>query len=115
MDYAPGGSLRQLVGARGRLSVGETVTVLTPIAQVLAYLHGRGFTHGDVSPGNVLFTAHGKPLLADLGVARMVGDPAGVPDLARTALPIRRRWMPSGPDCSRGATSIRRPRWAGTA
>ena len=54
------------------------MTVLTPIAQALAYLHGHGFTHGDVSPGNVLFTAHGKPLLADLGVARMVADAGGV-------------------------------------
>ncbi|MBT2549417.1 protein kinase [Arthrobacter sp. ISL-65] len=81
MDYAAGGSLRQLVTARGALSVGETVTVLTPIAQVLGYLHNNGFTHSDVAPGNVLFTAHGKPLLADLGVARMVGDASGVPDL----------------------------------
>ncbi|UKA56040.1 protein kinase [Arthrobacter sp. FW305-BF8] len=80
MDYAAGGSLQQLVTARGTLSVGETVTVLTPIAQVLGYLHGKGFTHSDVAPGNVLFTAHGKPLLADLGVARMVGDSSGVPD-----------------------------------
>lgn len=80
MDYAPGGSLGQLVAARGRLSVGETVTVLTPVAQALAYLHGKGFTHSDVSPGNVLFSGHGKPLLADVGVARMVGDPAGVSD-----------------------------------
>ena len=79
-DYAPGGSLWQLVACRGRLGAGETVTVLTPIAQALAYLHGHGFTHGDVSPGNVLFTAHGKPLLADLGVARMVADANGVAD-----------------------------------
>ena len=76
MDYAAGGSLGQLVSCRGALSVGETVTVLTPIAQVLAYLHGKGFMHSDVSPGNILFSAHGKPLLADLGVARMVGDAA---------------------------------------
>ncbi|UTT71076.1 serine/threonine protein kinase [Arthrobacter sp. DNA4] len=75
MDYAAGGSLAQLVSARGRLSVGETVTVLTPIAQALAYLHGKGFTHSDVSPGNVLFTGQGKPMLSDLGVARMIGDP----------------------------------------
>ena len=80
MDYAAGGSVGQLVAGRGTLGPGETVTVLTPIAQALAYLHGQGFTHGDVSPGNVLFTAHGKPLLADLGVARMVADAAGVSD-----------------------------------
>ncbi|MDQ0732539.1 serine/threonine-protein kinase [Arthrobacter sp. B1I2] len=77
MDYAAGGSLAQLVAVRGRLSVGETVTVLTPIAQALGYLHGKGFTHSDVSPGNVLFTGQGKPMLSDLGVARMLGDPDG--------------------------------------
>ncbi|HEU4666117.1 MAG TPA: serine/threonine-protein kinase [Arthrobacter sp.] len=75
MDYAPGGSLAALVASRGRLTVGETVTVLTPLAQVLAYLHSQGFTHSDVSPGNVLFTGQGKPLLSDLGIARMLGDP----------------------------------------
>lgn len=79
VDYAPGGSLAHLVSSRGKLTVGETVTVLTPIAQVLGYLHSSGFTHSDVSPGNVLFTSHGKPLLADVGIARMVGDPAAVP------------------------------------
>ena len=78
LDYAAGGSLAELVASRGSLGAGETVTVLTPIAQALAYLHGHGFTHGDVSPGNVLFTAHGKPLLADLGTARMVADSSGV-------------------------------------
>lgn len=74
LEYAPGGSVADLVTGRGRLGAGETVTVLTPIAQAIQYLHSHGFTHGDISPGNVLFTAHGKPLLADVGVARMVGD-----------------------------------------
>lgn len=77
MDYASGGSLASLLSARGQLTVGEAVTVLTPLAQVLAYLHGNGVTHSDVSPGNILFTGQGKPLLSDLGVTRMVGDPAG--------------------------------------
>jgi serine/threonine protein kinase len=50
LDYTPGGSLADLVRSRRQLPVGETVTVLTPIAQVLGYLHAKGFTHGDVSP-----------------------------------------------------------------
>ncbi|SDM06466.1 serine/threonine-protein kinase [Arthrobacter sp. ok362] len=83
LDYAPGGSVADLIAGRGRLGAGETVTILTPIAQALQYLHSHGFTHGDVSPGNVLFTAHGKPLLADVGVARMVAD-AGAARLAGT-------------------------------
>lgn len=78
LDFAAGGSLADLVATRGRLTVGETVTVLTPMAQALAYLHSKGFTHADVSPGNVLFSAEGKPLLTDVGIARMVGDPSSV-------------------------------------
>jgi serine/threonine protein kinase len=78
MDFAAGGSLAELSATRGKLTVGETVTILTPMAQALAYLHGRGFTHSDVSPGNVLFSGQGKPLLADLGVTRMVGDAEAV-------------------------------------
>lgn len=75
LGHAAGGSLAGLVAARGSLAPGEVVTSLTPIAEALAYLHANGLTHGDVSPGNVLFTAQGKPLLADLGVARMLADP----------------------------------------
>ncbi|MEV7606655.1 serine/threonine-protein kinase [Paenarthrobacter sp. NPDC089322] len=73
MDYAAGGSLANLMGARGRLGIGETVTILTPVAQALAYLHSQGTVHGDISPGNVLFTAEGKPLVGDFGVALAVG------------------------------------------
>jgi hypothetical protein len=59
--------------------VGETVTVLTPVAQALAYLHGQGFTHADVSPGNVLFTAHGKELRLRLEAANGQHPEAGGP------------------------------------
>lgn len=75
-DYAPGGSLGRLVRARRSLPVGECVTAIVPIAQALAALHADGTAHGDVSPGNILFTAEGKPLLADFGLGRMVGDAA---------------------------------------
>ncbi|GLB66179.1 serine/threonine-protein kinase [Arthrobacter mangrovi] len=79
LEYAAGGSLAALVAARGPLSIAETITVLTPIAQALAFLHGQGLTHGDVAPGNVLFTEHGKPLLGDFGVARRVGSVRSLP------------------------------------
>lgn len=74
MPLAQGGSLGGLVGARRRLSVGESVTVLTPIAQAVAYLHKESVLHGDISPGNVLLTVEGKPLLSDLGIGRLVGE-----------------------------------------
>jgi eukaryotic-like serine/threonine-protein kinase len=77
LDLADGGSLADLLAHRGRLAVGEVVTALAPIAAALAYAHQHGVIHGDVSPGNIVFTSIGLPMLADLGVARIVG--AAVP------------------------------------
>lgn len=74
LDRVGGGSLASAVAARGHLSVGESVTVLAPVARALSELHALGVVHGDVSPGNVLLRLDGRPLLADLGVARVAGD-----------------------------------------
>ena len=74
LDLADGGSLADMLARRSRLAVGEVVTALAPIGAALAYAHQRGVLHGDVTPGNVLFTSIGLPMLGDLGVARIVGD-----------------------------------------
>jgi hypothetical protein len=74
LDLAAGGSLADLLARRGRLTVGETITAISPIAAALAYAHNAGVVHGDVSAANILFTDIGLPLLADLGVARLTGD-----------------------------------------
>lgn len=78
LDLAAGGSLDELLARRGRLTIGETITALAPIGAALAYAHSAGVVHGDVSAANILFTDIGLPLLADLGVARLLGDDAAV-------------------------------------
>ncbi|GAB2460844.1 protein kinase domain-containing protein [Jatrophihabitans fulvus] len=74
LDLADGGSLADLLRARGRLSPGEVITAIAPVAAALAYVHRQGVVHGDISPANVLFTPGGVALLADLGTARLLGD-----------------------------------------
>lgn len=77
-DLVDGASLRSTVDARGHLRPGETVTVVLPVCDAVAALHRAGAIHGDVSPGNILITAGGRPLLADLGGARVAGTGAVV-------------------------------------
>ena len=74
MPHLLGGSLDALVRARGHLSPGEVVTVLTPVASALGRLHGLGVVHGDVSPGNVLLDLDGRPVLGDLGLGHVLGE-----------------------------------------
>ncbi|SDD14595.1 Serine/threonine protein kinase [Geodermatophilus telluris] len=76
LDLLEGGSLADLLSRRGRLSPGEVVTALAPVAAALACAHEQGVVHGDLSPGNVVFTAEGRPVLTDLGVARVLGEEA---------------------------------------
>jgi len=76
-EYHAGGSLGALVRAGGPLPVAQVVTVLVPVAQALHALHEHGVVHGDLSPGNVLFTVDGRPAVADLGSARLLGGAGG--------------------------------------
>ena len=76
LDLLEGGSLAALLARRGRLRPGEVVTALAPVAAALACAHEQGVVHGDLSPGNVVFTAEGRPVLTDLGVARVLGEEA---------------------------------------
>lgn len=73
LDLVDGGTLAQLVGARGHLRPGEVVTIVAPLARALADLHALGVEHGDLAPGNVLFDREGKPMLSDLGTVRITG------------------------------------------
>jgi hypothetical protein len=76
LELLAGGSLAALLARRGRLRPGEVVTAISPVAAALAHAHAAGVVHGDLSPGNVVFTAEGRPVLTDLGVARVLGSEA---------------------------------------
>lgn len=73
MEYLPGGTAETLVQRTGRLGPGEAITAVAPIASAVAYLHSCEVSHGDIAPGNVLFTADGRPKLSDLGLSAMPG------------------------------------------
>src|SRR5450755_4169391 len=65
MELAPGGDLRRLRGG----SYLQIIPVLLEIAGALEYAHAQGVIHRDLKPGNVLFDAENRALLADFGVA----------------------------------------------
>jgi hypothetical protein len=108
MGLAAGGSLRDVVTIRGALPLGEVVTALTPLATALAALHEEGVVHVDVSPGNVLFTPDGRPVLVDLSSAWLVEDgwprrPLGTSGFAAPEVVLGRPPVPASDVWSLGA------------
>jgi len=84
MELVLGGSVRDLLAARGPLPDGVLAPLLGQLLDALAAVHAHGLVHGDVKPSNLLLRAGVRPhlLLADFGVAAPAGigtGPAGTP------------------------------------
>jgi serine/threonine protein kinase/Skp family chaperone for outer membrane proteins len=69
MPLVAGGTLRKKLEA-GPLGIEETVELARSLAAALGTGHARGIVHRDMKPENILFTATGTPLIADLGLAK---------------------------------------------
>ena len=73
MELIDGGDLANLLQRRGRLTLSETVTLLSQVAKALDYAHSRGVVHRDVKPANILLHKDSTGLTAkivDFGIAR---------------------------------------------
>lgn len=60
--------------AAGPLESAVVKSIGIQVANALAYAHGCGIVHRDVKPSNVLLCEDGRALLADFGIARLVGS-----------------------------------------
>src|SRR6266567_740544 len=72
MEYAAGGSLRELHPKGTRVSLEHITTYVTQVASALQYAHNQRLLHRDVKPGNLLLGARGQVLLSDFGLAMLM-------------------------------------------
>ena len=59
------------------LDVPEAHRVAYDIASALAHIHARGLAHGDVTPSSIVLATDRRVMLADPGVARLIGGGSG--------------------------------------
>lgn len=76
MEYLRGGTLGAFLKSRQSIPVDQALAIAAQIADALAYAHGRGVTHRDVKPSNILFDDIGsrRVQLGDFGLACIDGD-----------------------------------------
>ncbi|WP_420629645.1 protein kinase domain-containing protein [Candidatus Leptofilum sp.] len=56
-----------------QMSWGEMVRILLDVLDGLTYAHQEGMIHRDIKPANILLTQRGQAVLADFGIAQIVG------------------------------------------
>lgn len=78
MAWLRGGSLADRVTEHGPLPAAEVEGLADHLLAALAAAHRAGVVHRDVKPSNVLFDGHGRPYLADFGVATARDATAGL-------------------------------------
>ena len=72
MEYVDGANLAQTTRGRLPLPTGEAAAYMRPVAQALAYAHGRGVVHRDLTPSNILIErGSGRVVTTDFGLARI--------------------------------------------
>jgi serine/threonine protein kinase len=72
MEYCDGGDLLSLLEI-GNLSTVELKRIFKQIVGGVKYIHGLGFTHGDIKPENVMITRDGTVKLIDFGYSTKKG------------------------------------------
>jgi WD40 repeat protein len=77
MEFVAGSTLSDEIKARHHqgqdFSPHEIYHIFHALAGAVGYAHQRGIVHRDLKPANVLFTADHHVMLADFGIAQMMG------------------------------------------
>jgi len=73
MAYYEGESLKKRL-ERGRLPIGEAVSIAIQVAEGLTKAHEQGIIHRDIKPANLMLTGHDEVVIVDFGLAKLAGE-----------------------------------------
>ena len=69
MEYVDGKTLKQVIKARGHLSITEVMDVMLQLTDGMAHAHDSYIIHRDIKPQNIMILSNGMIKITDFGVA----------------------------------------------
>ena len=69
MEYINGKHLKNLLKKRGKLTVPETIDIMSQIASGLSVAHDQYLIHRDIKPQNIMILENGLVKITDFGIA----------------------------------------------
>jgi serine/threonine-protein kinase len=76
MEFVNGRTLKEVLGAEGRLMPRRALEIVADICSALEFSHRHGIIHRDIKPGNVMLTQTGQVKVMDFGIARALASGA---------------------------------------
>ncbi|MBK8943434.1 MAG: serine/threonine protein kinase [Polyangiaceae bacterium] len=92
MELLEGQPLDRALHARRRLTIGEALPILRPVARALGAAHAAGITHRDIKPENIFLTFDEDhqviPKLLDFGIAKLATPGSESASVTRPGVPM---------------------------
>jgi beta-lactam-binding protein with PASTA domain/predicted Ser/Thr protein kinase len=76
MEFVNGRTLKEVLGAEGRLMPRRALEIVADICSALEFSHRHSIIHRDIKPGNVMLTQTGQVKVMDFGIARALASGA---------------------------------------
>lgn len=73
-EYVDGQTLKDYLIKKGKISVKDTINILSPLLNSISYAHKRNVIHRDLNPSNIMITTQDKPRLMDFGISTLLGQ-----------------------------------------
>lgn len=74
MEYIEGKHLKELLKKRGKLTISETVDIISQICDGLATAHDSYIIHRDIKPQNIMILDSGLVKITDFGIAQAINS-----------------------------------------
>lgn len=75
MEYIDGSTLDEKIKESGKISIQETLRIISEVLDILDFAHQKGIYHRDIKPSNIMVDKTDRVKIIDFGIAKAKTDP----------------------------------------